>query len=504
MCDEKREHRDVSDAFVRPLDEHNRLLLQLTHPPDWTNPTPARMYDLVAIGGGTAGLVSAVGAAGLGARVAIVERALLGGDCLNTGCVPSKALLRSARAVREARAAQSVGVTMEPRVDFGAVMTRVRATRASLAPHDSAARLASLGIDVFFGDASFSGRRTVVVDGKTLPFRRAVIATGARPSALSIPGLATASPLTSDNLFWLTEQPRDLIVIGGGAVGCEMAQAFALLGTRVTLLDVAPRLLAQMDEDASAVVTARMQSDGVRVHTGVTIQRVGQTSGGLEVVLEDATVSGDALLVAVGRTPNIDGLRLEAAGLRADGERLYVDDHLRTSNPRVYAAGDVCSARKFTHAADAMARLALRNALFFGRQRVSRLLIPSCVYTFPEAAHAGPDVSDLPSNAIPVTIPLRDLDRAVLDDEPEGFVKVWHVNGRIVAGTVVAPHAGEIVGQIVCLMRARGRLSDVSNMVFPYPTVSESLRKTGDAYSRARVTTWVRRVLAGYFKLMRR
>lgn len=493
----------MSDSFVRPLDEHNLRLLALTHPPDWNNPAPAAMYDLVVIGGGTAGLVSAVGAAGLGARVAIVERALLGGDCLHTGCVPSKALLRAARAVREARAARVVGIAMDPHVDFGAVMARLRATRAALATHDSAARLASLGIDVFFGSASFAGRRCVTVDGSTLRFRRAVIATGARPATPDIPGLGTTPYLTSETLFRLTEQPRDLIIVGGGAVGCEMAQAFALLGTRVTLLDAAPRLLSGMDEDAAALVGARLQSDGVRVRTAATIRRVEQAHNRLDVVLEDGTISGDVLLVAAGRTPNIEGLRVEAAGIRADHGRLHVDDRLRTSNARVYAAGDVCSTRQFTHAADAMARLVLRNALFFGRQRVSRLLIPSCVYTVPEIAHVGPDAADRPRQAASVTVSLRELDRAVLDDETDGFVKVWHVRGRIVAGTVVAAHAGEIIGQLAGAIRANAGLGDLSNVVFPYPTMAESLRKAGDAYNRGRVTAGVRRLLAGYFKLMR-
>ncbi len=474
----------MTEPLIAPLDEHNQRLLAYVHPDNWTNPEPAPIYDLVVIGGGTAGLVCAAGAAGLGARVALVERALLGGDCLNTGCVPSKALLRSARAVHDARAAAAVGIRTTVDVDFAAVMTRLRARRADIAHHDSAARFASLGVDVFLGQASFMGPRAVTVDGRTLRFRRAVVATGGRPSAPPIPALAGISHFTSESVFSLTTQPKHLLVIGGGPIGCEMAQAFALLGSRVTLVDTASRVLSREDEDASRIIAARLQRDGVTL----------VTSAG---DIRDLIAAADVVLVATGRAPNIDGLNLEAAGIKAGPAGIHVDDRLRTSNPRVYAAGDVCSPFKFTHAADAMARVVIQNALFFGRRRASGLIIPWCTYTFPEVAHVGV------SSGEAITIPLTEVDRSVVDEETDGFVRIHHRQGRVIGATIVAPHAGELIGHVADVMRRGGSAGDLSAVIFPYPTVAEALRKAGDTYRRRGLTPLVRRFLHYYFRISR-
>ena len=480
----------VRKPLVEPLDEHNGRLLAQVHPDNWRNPDPAPIYDLVVIGGGTAGLVCAAGAAGLGARVALVERALLGGDCLNTGCVPSKALLRSARAVHEARAAAAVGVRTTVEVDFAAVMTRVRARRADIAHNDSAARLASLGIDLFLGQASFAGTRAVKVDGRTLRFGRAVIATGGRPSAPPIPALAGISYFTSETIFSLTTQPTRMLVIGAGPIGCEMAQAFALLGSRVTLVDSASRVLSGEDEDASRIIATQLERDGVTIVTGV---------GGPEgPPLRDRLAAADVVLVATGRIPNVEGLNLEAAGVTAGPAGIHVDDRLRTSNPRVFAAGDVCSSFKFTHAADAAARVVIQNALFFGRRRVSALIIPWCTYTYPEVAHVGV------SSGQAITIPLADVDRSVVDEETDGFVRIHHEQGRIIGATIVAPHAGELIGHVADVMRRGGGAGDLSAVIFPYPTVAEALRKAGDTYRRQRLTPRIRRLLEYYFRLSRR
>ncbi|MBI4264862.1 MAG: mercuric reductase [Acidobacteria bacterium] len=481
--------------LVQPLDDHNQRLLAHVHPPAWRNPDPAPLYDLVVIGGGTAGLVCAAGAAGLGARVALVERALLGGDCLNTGCVPSKALLRSARAVHEARAGAALGVRATADVDFAAVMARVRARRADIAPHDSADRLASLGVHVFLGNASFSGPRAVTVDGRRLGFRRAVIATGSRPSVPEIVAGRTGPPYaepryyTSENIFWLTERPQELLVVGAGPVGCELAQAFALLGTRVTLVETAPRVLPREDPDAAAIVTRRLAADGVRVVTGSAPD----------------LVSGRIVLVATGRSPNVEGLDLKAAGVRYGPEGVHVDDRLRTSNPRVYAAGDVCSSFRFTHAADAMARIVIQNALFFGRRRASALVIPWCTYTFPEVAQVGVALEEAQRRgARTITIPLEAVDRSVVDEESDGFVRVHHDDGRLVGATIVAPHAGELIGPVASLMRRGATIDDWSADIVPYPTVAEVLRKVGDAHRRGRLTPRVRRAFEWYFALLRR
>ncbi len=337
----------------------------------------APSYDLVVIGGGTAGLVTAFSAAGLGARVALVERGRLGGDCLNTGCVPSKALLRSARAVHEIRAAAGVGVHAgAPAVDFAAVMARMQARRARLAHHDSAERLRAAGIDFYPAHASFAGRREVAAGSARLRFSRAVIATGGRPTVPPIPGLADAGYFTNETIFDIDVLPRRLLVIGAGPIGCELAQAFALFGSDVSVTDVAARPLPREDADASEIVRRCLEADGVRFALGAPLARVEASDG-------------DAILVAAGRAPNVEGLNLDAAGVAHGPRGIAVNDRLQTSNPRIFAAGDAASAYQFTHAADALARIAVQNALFFGRRRASALVIPWCTYTAPEVARVG-------------------------------------------------------------------------------------------------------------------
>lgn len=493
----------MTEPLIAPVDEHNQRLLAHVHPDNWKNPEPAPIYDLVVIGGGTAGLVCAAGAAGLGARVALVERALLGGDCLNTGCVPSKALLRSARAVRDARAGAAVGVRTTTEVDFAAVMSRLRARRADIAHNDSAARMGSLGVHVFLGQASFADSRTIAVSSGSegtrptnvaLRFRRAVIATGARPADVSRVLPEPAPPgvtyFTSENIFSLTTQPRRLLVIGGGPIGCEMAQAFALLGSRVTLVDSATRVLSGEDEDASRIIASQLERAGVTLITG--------PGGRQDAPLSQLVAAADVVLVATGRTPSVEGLNLAAAGIAAGPTGIQVDDHLRTSNHRVYAAGDVCSSFKFTHAADAMARVVIQNALFFGRRRVSALVIPWCTYTFPEVAHVGV------SSGQAITIPLADVDRAIVDEETDGFIRIHHERGRIIGATIVAPHAGELIGQVADAMRRGGSVGEFSAAILPYPTVAEALRKAGDSFRRQGLTPRVRRLLEYYFRFTRR
>jgi pyruvate/2-oxoglutarate dehydrogenase complex dihydrolipoamide dehydrogenase (E3) component len=492
------------------IDEHDRRLISLVRPPDFRNPSPAPIYDLVVIGAGTAGLVCAAGAAGLGARVALVERARLGGDCLNTGCVPSKALLRSARVVGDARAGSALGVPSSPRPDFRAVMTRLRARRADLAPADSVPRFSSLGVDVFLGSAAFSGPRSVMVrtDGSgdlELRFKKAVIATGSRPVVPDVPGLAATPFLTNESVFELTEQPRHLAVIGAGPSGCELAQAFARLGTTVTLIESGPQLLPREDREAAAIVEAHLRADGAEVLLGSRLQAAHWQDG--RFVLEEAgrTISADAVLVASGRAPRIEGLQLETGGVAFGPDGVVVNDRLRTSNPRVYAAGDVCSKYKFTHAADAMARIVVRNALFFGRARTSALIIPWCTFTAPEVGRVGQAGDEAAgSGAEAITIPLAAVDRAVVDEMTDGFVRIHHRRARIVGATVVAAAgAGELVSVIALAMRHGGSLSDLSSAVFPYPTLALALRQAGDAYRRSALTPGVRKALQYYFQVLR-
>lgn len=498
--------------MLKPM---GHALLDHVRPAHWVNPPAAAGYDLVVLGGGTAGLVSAMGAAGLGARVALVERDRLGGDCLNSGCVPSKALLRSARAVGELRKAAAVGViTGSSRVDFAWVMRRMRERRASIAANDSAIRLRNAGVDVFFGDARFVDRRSVVVGGQRLRFSRAVIATGGRPATPSVPGLDAVPFLTNETVFNLTALPRRLLIVGAGPIGCELAQAFARFGSTVTMLDQSPRVLPRESTDAATIVGRSLAADGVRLELGVSLTRVTREGDAIglhcrrdETPAAASVITGDALLVAAGRRPNIEGLDLEAAGVSVDAHGVVVDDHLRTSNHRVYASGDVCSKFKFTHAADAMSRLVLQNALFFGRRRASALVIPWVTYTDPEVAHVGASEAEVTASGgqlSTITIRLSDVDRSVVDDETEGFVAVHHERGRLRGCTVVAPHAGEIIGEAVYALTHGGTMSDLSMTIHAYPTVAEALRKAGDAYRRQALTESRRKWLTRYFEWTRR
>jgi pyruvate/2-oxoglutarate dehydrogenase complex dihydrolipoamide dehydrogenase (E3) component len=493
-----------------PADPADARLREAAHPPDWSNPEPRGRYDLLVLGGGTAGLVCAMGAAGLGARVALVERALLGGDCLNTGCVPSKALLRSARAAAEARRAPEVGVRVAGiDADFASVMRRMRERRADISPNDSASRLRAAGVDVYFGDARFTGSATMAVGGRALTFRRAVIATGGRPLVPPIPGLTAAPHLTSERLFELTEQPRRLAILGAGPIGCEMAQAFARLGTTVTLIDQSPRILPAEDGDAAAIVARRLSAEGVKLRLGVTVTDVSNGSDGIRLRLNAAPGAAGLeacthLLIAVGRTPNIGDLDLPAAGVAFTADGVVVDDHLRTSNRRIFAAGDVCSPFKFTHAADALARIVIQNALFFGRKRASALVIPWCTYTDPEVAHVGAyekEALQAGRRVTTITIPLAEVDRAVVDEERDGFVRIHHERGRLLGCTVVASRAGEMIGVAAHALTHGASLGDLGSTIQPYPTLNNAFRAAGDAYARTRLTPGVRRLLRRYFRL---
>jgi pyruvate/2-oxoglutarate dehydrogenase complex dihydrolipoamide dehydrogenase (E3) component len=390
---------------VSPWDESDEVLVANVRPRDWQNPEPAPSYNLVVIGGGTAGLVSAAGAAGLGARVALVERHLLGGDCLNYGCVPSKAIIRSSRVYADLRDAGGFGVKVPlgAEVDFPAVMARMRRLRAAISHHDAAARFRDLGVDVFLGEARFTGPKTVAVAGHTLRFKKAVIATGGRPVQPSIPGLAEAGFLTNETVFSLTRRPPRLLILGAGPIGCEFAQAFQRLGCQVTLLHKHPRLLNREDPDAAELIQKIFLTEGINLLLGAKFRQVLRTAAGKQIQYEQNGKTGEAevdeILVGVGRAPNVENLDLEAAGVRYEagrGRGVLVNDRLQTSNPRIYAAGDICLPYQFTHLADAAARLVIQNALFFGRKKLSALTIPWCTFTDPEVAPVGRSAAQAP------------------------------------------------------------------------------------------------------------
>jgi len=505
---------DPPAARIQPLDEFNLRLLENVHPPEWVNPAPKPRYHLVVIGAGTGGLVGAAAAAGLGAKVALVERHLMGGDCLNVGCVPSKGIIRAARAWREAARARVDfgGPVMQQAGDFPAVMARMRRLRAGISRIDGAPRFRDLGVDVFLGAGRFAGPDTVEVDGTLLRFRRAIIATGGRPAVPPIPGLADVGYLTNETVFGLTELPRRFAVIGGGPSGCELAQAFARLGSTVTLVERGPRLLARDDPDAAAIVERAMADDGVAILRNAAVRRAERDGSTGALVVErdglEARVEADAILVAAGRAPNVEGLGLEAAGVGYGQGGVVVDDRLCTSNRRVFAVGDVSSRLRFTHNSDAQARIAIQNALFFGRARASRLVMPWCTYTSPEVAHVGlheMDARDGGHDVQTLTLPLAEVDRAVLDGETAGFFRVHLKRGtdRILGATLVAEHAGEMIGEIgVAIVNGVG-LAGIGRAIHPYPTQAEVFRKAADAWRRGKLTPGVRGALRLFFRAFR-
>jgi len=504
---------------VTPADTHNKRLVSNVHPPDWKNPTPAPCYNLVVIGAGTAGLVTAAGAAGLGAKVALIEKSLLGGDCLSVGCVPSKAIIRSGRAVFDANEAGRFGVRVNGPVetDFAAVMERMRKLRADLSPHDSAQRFAKLGVDVFLGEARFAGPDTVEVAGQTLRFKRAVIATGARAVEPPIPGLAETGYLTNETVFNLTQCPPRFAVVGGGPIGCELAQAFQRLGSQVTLLHKNAHLLDREDMDAAALVQKAFIREGIALRLNATIARVESRDGGTGGKLvyyqtqgKEETLAVDEILIGTGRAPNVQGLDLEAVGVQYDPRKgVLVNDCLQTSNRGIYAAGDVCLDWKFTHAADFSARIVIQNALFLGRKKASALTMPWCTYTDPEIAHVGLYESDARERGIELDTYGRDfkeVDRAVLDGEEDGFVK-FHVRkggDKILGATIVARHAGEMISEISVAIAAGIGLGRLASVIHPYPTQAEAIRQCGDAYNRTRLTPRVKKWMSRWLAWQRR
>ncbi|HEX72270.1 MAG TPA: mercuric reductase [Candidatus Hydrogenedentes bacterium] len=494
-----------SPANIAPMDAHNKALLGNVHPADWQNPTPRERYNLVVVGAGPAGLVAAAGAAGVGAKVALIERHLMGGDCLNVGCVPSKSLIKSARVAARSRRTEPFGVKTggEVSVDFGEVMERVRRIRASISGADSADRYQNeLGVDVFLGDARFSGQTTLEVGGAELRFSRAVVATGARAAAPDTPGLAEAGYLTNETVFNLTELPRRLAVVGGGPIGCELAQAFRRLGSEVFLFQRGGQILNREDPDAAEILHRVFLSEGIQLHEDCDVVGVEKSTSGRLVHFQcggsGQQVEVDEILVGVGRAPNVEGLGLEEAGVEYDARTgVKVDDRLRTSNPRIFAAGDCCMKYKFTHAADAAARIVIQNALFWGRKKLSALTVPWCTYTDPEIAHVGMSEKEAAARGSEVDTYRRDIhetDRGAADGVADGFVKIITAkgSGKILGATIVAEDAGNILNVITLAMSQNIGLGGLANVIHPYPTQAEAVKQAADAYSRTRLTPFVK------------
>ena len=485
---------------------HDRRRFALVQPADWQNPVPKDKYDLVVIGAGAAGLITAAGAAGVGAKVALVERGAMGGDCLNVGCVPSKGLIRAARAMAAVKQATDFGVHVEGlRFDLEVAFERMRKIRADISQVDAAARYRDeLGVDVFLGQATFAAGQRVVVGDLELRYKKAVVATGARAAAPPVPGLAEAGFHTNETIFDLRRLPQRLFVLGGGPIGCELAQTFARFGSQVTLADMAPRLLNNDEPEAAAAVQAALGRDGVAMKLGVQILRVEAHADGKQVFIEGdgktETVECDDILVAAGRKPNVEQLGLDEAGVVFGPRGVQVDARLRTSNPNIYACGDIALPLQFTHIADASARIVIQNALFFGRKKWTDLVVPWATYTDPEVAHVGKTRRQLEEADIAYdeyNVPLHDVDRALLDGESDGFVLVLTAKGqdKILGATIVASHAGDMINEVTLAMQTGKGLGSLATVIHPYPTQAEAIRKAGDAYKRTRLTPRVAKLL---------
>jgi pyruvate/2-oxoglutarate dehydrogenase complex dihydrolipoamide dehydrogenase (E3) component len=500
---------------VSPLDEHNKELLANVHPEDWQNPEPADKYNLVVIGGGTAGLITSIVTASMGGKAALIEKNLMGGDCLNVGCVPSKAIIRSARFRSDILRAQELGwkPVGDAEVDFAAVMERMRRIRTRISADDSAARYRDEGVDVFIGEGRFIDSNTVEVDGKRLKFKKAVIATGARAVCPPIPGIDEAGYLTNETVFNLTELPRRLAVIGGGPIGCELAQAFQRFGSQVTIMEMMPQFLIREDPEAAEILRRALEREGLRIALKAAIEKIEKTADGKRIHYtvdgKSEIVDVDEILVGAGRAPNVQGLGLEAVGVEYDERTgVTVDDGLRTTNKNIYAAGDICSPYKFTHTADAAAQIVIGNALFKGRRKFSKLVIPWATYTDPEIAHVGMYEADAKTQGIEIDTymaPFGDVHRAIAEGEEEGFVKIHVKKGTdtIVGATVVASHAGEMISEITtCMVHGIG-LGKIASVIHPYPTQSEAIKKCAGLYRRRKLTPRVAGIIKKWLAFSR-
>jgi pyruvate/2-oxoglutarate dehydrogenase complex dihydrolipoamide dehydrogenase (E3) component len=462
--------------------------------------------DICVIGGGSGGLSVAAAAAAFGVSTVLIEKHKMGGDCLNTGCVPSKALLAAARRTEAMQSSGAFGVSAQGfNVDFAKVHDHVHDVIAAIAPIDSAERFTGLGVRVIRGQAKFINRRTVAVgDEIRIRARRFVIATGSTPAVPPIPGLDTGPYLTNESIFDLTELPKQLIVIGGGPVGLEMAQAFRRLGSEVTVLEAAIPL-AKDDPECAAIVLDRLEREGVVIRSGVKVARVAHQSGGVAATFEgpdgEATIEGTHLLVATGRKPTVDGLDLKNARVRFDGSGIRVNKKLKTSNRRIYAIGDVAAGQlQFTHAANYHAGLVIRNALFRLPVRVNNDVVPWVTYTEPELAQTGITEAQARSRGIKIRIlrwPYHDNDRAQAERETHGHIKViTDKKGKIVGATIVGAQAGELITTWTLAIAQGLNIRAFTGIVLPYPTLSEIGKRAAiDFFTPSLTSPWVRRII---------
>jgi pyruvate/2-oxoglutarate dehydrogenase complex dihydrolipoamide dehydrogenase (E3) component/uncharacterized membrane protein YdjX (TVP38/TMEM64 family) len=469
-------------------------------------------YNLIVIGAGSAGLVSAYIGAAVKAKVALIEKHRLGGDCLNTGCVPSKALLRSARLLSEARDSARFGIArMDATFDFADVMARVRRVIAKIEPHDSAERYTGLGVEVIQGEARLVSPWEVEVDGRRLSARSIVLATGARPLVPKIPGLDAVPYVTSDTLWDLRELPKRFVVLGGGPIGCELAQAFARFGSTVTVVEMAPRLLPREDGDAAAELAGRLTEEGIRIAAGHKALRVERVDAGARLVCDrdgrEVTIPFDTLLVALGRTANVAGFGLEELGVRLrNNGTIDADPLLRTNFPNILVCGDVTGPFQFTHVASHQAWYAAVNGLLapLWSYRADYRVIPWCTFTEPEVARVGLSEDEARAQGVAVEVTrygFDDLDRAIADDVAYGFIKVLTAAGsdRILGTTIVGAHAGELIAEHVTAMKHGLGLNKLLGTIHIYPTLMEANRFAAGAWKRAHASSAALRFAERFF-----
>ncbi|MXN52798.1 FAD-containing oxidoreductase [Shinella sp. AETb1-6] len=471
-------------------------LLQRVRPPGWIDPPPKAIYDLVVVGAGPAGLEAAEWAARRGFSVALIERAHLGGNSLNAGSVPSKAIIRTAQIRDGMRDADAFGAPLpnELPLDFGEVMARMRGIRTRVAVYHSVHDLAALGIDIFFGAARFIGTRTLVVNDARLSFRKALVATGARPRIPDTPGLERTGYRTSDTIFDMAELPKRLAVMGGGPLGCELAQAFCRLGAHVTIVQNDAKFLPREERDAAEILSWSMARDGMEIRLNTAVVGVRREGGAkiLETLNNEVRgeIAADEILVCTGRIPNVEDLDLAAADVAFEpGCGIRVDDFLCSTNSDIYAAGDVCLSLKFTNAAQSSARMAVRNALQQAGQRHDGSAIPWCTFCDPEIAHIGLQVWEARRRAIPIksyTVMLSDVDRAITDGQETGFVKIHVAEGsdRILGATIVASRASELINEMAVVMSTGIGMDALAEVVHTYPAQSRALMLAAQAYRR--------------------
>ncbi len=482
------------------------------------NSRPAKgagIYNAVVIGAGTAGLVTAAGTAGLGGRVALVERNQMGGDCLNFGCIPSKALISSARLIGHIRDAEKWGLEkQEPQFQFAKIFERMRARRAKIAPNDSQERFESLGVDVFRGEARFVSPQEVEVSGQKLRAKNFVIAAGSRAVLPPIEGLRDVPFFTNETIFdQLQTQPESLIVLGAGPIGCELGQVFSRLGVRVTVVHTGTQILMKEDRDVAEFMQRRFEAEGMEFVLGAEPVRARMVGGRAHFEMTTgAPLIADAVLVAAGRIPNVETLNLEAAGVKYSQRGVEVNAFLQTSQPHIYAAGDVAGSFQFTHTADFMARTVIRNLLMplpFLRQKVDLSVVPWATYTEPEVARVGLNEAGAKKQNVAydlIRVPLEEVDRAVVEDEDQGFVKVLTRKGgdQILGVTLVGAHAGDLLHEFVLAMKMKIGLGAIASTMHAYPTFAELARKAGDKFNRKRLTPRAKKIFTWLYERARR